>query len=215
MKFKFCGELDAPDWLLREITIIAKVSSLRIKMIVKDILDSLLSGNPIDYEKLLKNVASANLTSSDVKALVAAITFILTNGAKYNVEPSILNDELQQLGLPKELADSLTNVFSTQKDAFRELLKTQVLQLEKLEKVDWRLDYNLATSELKNVDAPSITLRLQTSYIEKKSEAAGGDVDGGSVRKHNTYTFEMSDYKFRALLTELQTARAMMDTISS
>jgi hypothetical protein len=36
-----------------------------------------------------------------VKALIAALDFIITNGAKYNVDDQVLVTELQQLGLPK------------------------------------------------------------------------------------------------------------------
>lgn len=38
---------------------------------------------------------------SDVKAVIAALDFIVTNGAKYNVDAAVLVTELQQLGLPK------------------------------------------------------------------------------------------------------------------
>ena len=38
---------------------------------------------------------------SEVKACIAALTFILNNGAKYNVDGDTLTNELQQLGLPK------------------------------------------------------------------------------------------------------------------
>lgn len=39
----------------------------------------------------------------DIKASIAALSFILTSAAKYNVDPETLSNELQQLGLPKGL----------------------------------------------------------------------------------------------------------------
>ena len=42
-----------------------------------------------------------SLETSDIKASVAALSFMLTSGAKYNVNGDILSNELQQLGLPK------------------------------------------------------------------------------------------------------------------
>ena len=41
--------------------------------------------------------------SSEVKALIAALSFIVSNVAKYNVEDDIVRNELQQFGLPKGL----------------------------------------------------------------------------------------------------------------
>ena len=46
-------------------------------------------------------MSNANWEESDIKASIAAISFILTNSAKYNVESDTLATELQQLGLPK------------------------------------------------------------------------------------------------------------------
>ena len=46
-------------------------------------------------------MANANWEDSDIKASIAAISFILTNSAKFNVESDTLASELQQLGLPK------------------------------------------------------------------------------------------------------------------
>ena len=53
------------------------------------------------YAKVAKLVSNANWEESDIKASIAAISFILTNSAKYNVESDTLATELQQLGLPK------------------------------------------------------------------------------------------------------------------
>ena len=39
--------------------------------------------------------------ASDVKAMVAALTFIIRNTVKYNLESETLVTELQQLGMPK------------------------------------------------------------------------------------------------------------------
>ena len=50
---------------------------------------------------MAKLVSNANWDESDIKASIAALSFILTNSAKFNVESDTLANELQQLGLPK------------------------------------------------------------------------------------------------------------------
>jgi len=51
MRFKFCGDADAPDWVLAEIATLSKISSVRIKLLVGQILKGLVDGN-LDYEKV-------------------------------------------------------------------------------------------------------------------------------------------------------------------
>jgi len=46
-------------------------------------------------------VSNAKWEASDIKASIAALSFILNNAAKYNVDGDTLATELQQLGLPK------------------------------------------------------------------------------------------------------------------
>lgn len=41
------------------------------------------------------------LEESDIKAAIAALSFILSSAAKYSVDGDSLDNELQQLGLPK------------------------------------------------------------------------------------------------------------------
>jgi hypothetical protein len=96
MKFKFCGDLDAPDWLLLEIATLSKVGTVNFKLMVMQVMAELLGGE-IDYAKLEKALSDA----SDIKASVAALAFILNSAARYDIENGLLTNELQQLGLQK------------------------------------------------------------------------------------------------------------------
>ena len=53
------------------------------------------------YGKVAKLTSDAKYEESDVKASLAALTFILSSAAKYSVDGESLDNELQQLGLPK------------------------------------------------------------------------------------------------------------------
>ena len=50
---------------------------------------------------MTKLTSDAKFETSDIKASVAAIAFILSSAAKHSVDGSSLDNELQQLGLPK------------------------------------------------------------------------------------------------------------------
>ena len=48
-----------------------------------------------------KLTSDAKFEDGDIKASLAALTFILSSAAKHSVDSPSLNNELQQLGLPK------------------------------------------------------------------------------------------------------------------
>ena len=68
MKFRFCGDLDCPDWLLAEIATLSKLSSERIKFLAVQIIGYCLSGT-FNYEKVLKLAADNTDGLSDIKVI--------------------------------------------------------------------------------------------------------------------------------------------------
>jgi hypothetical protein len=209
MKFRFCGELDAPDWLLREIELLSKIPVLRIKLLVKEVIAHILSGQ-LDYDKVLGVASKTGLGASDIKAAIAALDFIVTNGAKYNVDPQVLINELQQLGLPKEHCDGVARLFSDSKQDLRAKFQSQTLLLEGIQAVDWRVDYILASNNLNNVNAPTVQLNIVVKEARTGTTAKTQDTENTKSKAHS---FEIDAEKFRVLLAELQTARSMMDSL--
>lgn len=61
---------------------------------------------------MAKLTSDAKFETSDIKASVAAIAFILSSAAKHSVDASSLDNELQQLGLPKGKQVMLCSVSS-------------------------------------------------------------------------------------------------------
>ncbi|XP_029806972.1 COMM domain-containing protein 4 isoform X3 [Suricata suricatta] len=122
MRFRFCGDLDCPDWVLAEISTLAKISSVKLRLLCSQVLKELL-GQGIDYEKILKLTADARFESGDVKATVAVLSFILSSAAKHSVDGESLSSELQQLGLPKEHAASLCRCYEEKQSPLQEHLR--------------------------------------------------------------------------------------------
>ncbi|PRP73133.1 COMM domain-containing protein [Planoprotostelium fungivorum] len=199
MRFRFCGELDAPDWILKEITLLAKISSVRVRLLCIQVLNEMIGGN-IDYEKVAKLTKdTTNFDDSDVKASIAALYFILSSAAKYNVEDTILSTELQQLGLPKEHCDALCKPYTEKKQKLREVFSQQTLQLPRIEEIDWRVDYVMATHEQKETNTPTVHLQLKM----KQNDFGGPE----------TVAFEMTPEKLRLLLYELKAAREAIKSL--
>ncbi|XP_061451595.1 COMM domain-containing protein 4 isoform X2 [Rhineura floridana] len=195
MRFRFCGDLDCPDWVLAEISTLAKISSVKLKLICAQVLKDLL-GEGIDYEKILKLTSDAKFESGDVKATIAVLSFILSNAAKHNVDCESLSSELQQLGLPKEHATGLCRSYEEKQSLLQDSLRGCSLRLNRLDSVSWRVDYTLSSSELQQVNKPVVHLKLNVK-----------DVDRGVLEP---VAMTLSAEKFRVLLAELKQAQAIM-----
>ncbi|XP_061433490.1 COMM domain-containing protein 4 [Lethenteron reissneri] len=199
MRFRFSGDRDCPDWVLAEISTLTKLTSVKMKLLCVQMIKDLL-GEPIDYQKITKLTEDAKFESGDVKASLAVLEFVLCSAAKYNVDGNSLSSELQQLGLPKEHASALCKVYEDKQAELQDQLKSQSLRLSRLAGVSWRVDYTLCSSELAEVNEPSVQLRL--------------NIQDGATGIINPIAFTLSDSKLRVLLTELKTAQQQMSELS-
>ncbi|KAK3096181.1 hypothetical protein FSP39_024124 [Pinctada imbricata] len=164
--------------------------------VMKDLLEE-----GIDYDKVYKITSDAKFETGDVKASVAALSFVLSSAAKYAVDGETLANELQQLGLPKEHSTSLCKTYSDGLEKLQAQFKKKSLRLSQLDSVEWRVDYILSSSELKDVNEPNVQLRL---HIKDRST--------GSVKP---VSFTVSAEKFRVLLNELKQADGIMENLGS
>jgi len=210
MRFRFCGDLDCPDWVLAEIQTLSKLSSIKFKLLCAQVAKSLVgastsavgevSEDALDIPKIEKLCSDAKLEWNDVKAAVAALHYILTNSAKHGVKIEELSDEIQQLGLPKEHATGLGKVYSDHSTAVRSRLKEKGLKLNCLEKVDWRVDYVLGSSAEPEASQPEVHMRLNLR-----------DADSDAL---TPLGFSMDPDQCRLLLKELTAAEQIMSKVS-
>ncbi|KAB1257195.1 COMM domain-containing protein 4 [Camelus dromedarius] len=204
MRFRFCGDLDCPDWVLAEISTLAKISSVKLRLLCSQVLKELL-GQGIDYEKILKLTADARFEAGDVKATVAVLSFILSSAAKHSVDGESLSSELQQLGLPKEHAASLCRCYEEKQSPLQEHLRACSLRaprrvaVNRLAGVGWRVDYTLSSSLLRSVEEPMVHLRLEVA-------AASG-------APAQPVAMSLSTDKFQVLLAELKQAQTLMSSL--
>jgi len=199
MRFRFCGDLDCPDWVLGEITTLSKLTSIKMKVFCQQVIKDIIS-DTIDYEKIFKTTADAKYEPNDVRATTAALTFILSSAATHSVNEDSLGDELLQLGLPKENATALCKVYSVSYTELQAALKGKTLRLPYLDEVSWRVDYILSSSHLEEVKEPMINMCLKVA-----DPATGGS---------STRSFTLTADKFRVLYTEMKQAQQLMEDIS-
>ncbi len=143
MRFKFCGNIDCPDWLITEITYLTKFTSVKLRIISNQICRFIINkgANIQDLKKILDEM---NLNEQESKIVISVLDFIFRNSAKFDVEDITLNQELQQLGLPQENADSISKVFKNQKVKLREFLKNDIFSFNIINDVNFKNSYTLS-----------------------------------------------------------------------
>lgn len=140
MKFKFCGQQDVPAWILSEIAVLSRISSVRLKLITRQVINE-LTGGSIDIEKVCKLAPKdQQFGPSDIRATLAAIHWILSSATRFNVDHAVLNSELQQLGLPKENSDGVARPFRIHSDRLHAQAAEASLRLPRLVSLDWHTD---------------------------------------------------------------------------
>lgn len=225
MKFRFTGDQDVPDWVLREFATLARVSAIRVRLISGQVCNSVGPAGEaaIDYakvEKMTTGDEALSLTDADVKSIIAAIRFVFFQGAKHGIDDETLASELQQLGLPREHARAMQRPYRNNRDQLRAHLSGQTLRISRVEDCRWRVDVVLDSSLMEDVMEPIVQLELavrKTGFLElqaarARAGALGDDGTGEDAAAVDKVAFECTGDKFRLLLEELKAARRAMDS---
>jgi len=156
----------------------------------------------MNYEKIQKFTTSPSVTfeRADVKALIAALTFIFTNATKFQVEQEVLQMELEQLGLPSDICKSICRLYRTSWQELYNVMAARTLKIGGLKSVDWRVDYIFASRTASSLEDTTAMISLDYS----------SPVDG-----ETGIQFESSSRNLMMLLHELQIARKTMETTLS
>ena len=90
MRFRFCGDLEAPTWLLHEVPTLSEISSVRLKLLAKQVLQQLLHGS-LDYAKALRFTTpkGAAPDAAVARGAVAAVHFVVASAVKYDVDDAV------------------------------------------------------------------------------------------------------------------------------
>jgi len=143
MKFKFCGNIDLPEWLISEITFLTKLSAIRLRMLCNNI-SNFIVNNGKNYKDIQKSLDDMNFSENEGKIIFSLIDFILRNSIKFDIAENILNNELQQLGLPQENADAITKIYKSNKENLKNKLKEEIFSFNQIKDVNYKISYILA-----------------------------------------------------------------------
>jgi COMM domain containing 4 len=180
-----------------------------LKLIVTQVIGSLLD-QPMDFAKVTKLTADSGFESTDTMAAISCLKHIIFSAAKFDCDEQSLEAELQQLGLPKEHTLTLCRPYKEKKDALRTQFQSKMFRMSSLDKVDWRLDYVISSSNFQDISCPSVELRIE--YTDH-SEPVALDLRQTKPSARKVAAFTISDDKLRALDHELRAASALMESL--
>ncbi len=142
MKFKFCGNVDCPDWLITEIVYLSKITPIKHRILGNLICKYIMKEG--DTQKIKKMLEEMNLTQEEITIVISSLCFIIKSSAKFNVDDMMLSQELQQLGLPQDITDAISKVYKKNKDILRNYLKQDIFSFNRVSDVHYKTSYCLA-----------------------------------------------------------------------
>lgn len=202
MRFRFCWDVDCPDWLLAEITTLSKLTSVKLRLLTGNVAKALY-GTALSYDVVTKLAKDAKLDEHGAEAVVAAVRWILESAAGAGVTANILDSELQQLGLPKEHATAITKVYTDHQEAIHRHLTNTSLKVKS--ETNW-------SCKVVGVDvgdgtlSPVVKLDLHDG---RQSVEEGQDQEAGST--NSVTSVVLTPDQLHTLIHELTEARQLME----
>ncbi len=145
---------------------------------------------------------------NDIKGAIAAVHFMITSAAKYDVEERVLIQEIQQLGLPKENSETICKQYRETKDTLRSKLEETSYRISKLISTDWRVDQVLASSLGTKEAGKLVHLNLNIDIDPDNSTELNNS-------RFKDLAFELSAEELDLLIHELTQAQQMMQNLDS
>ncbi|XP_076050357.1 COMM domain-containing protein 4 [Oratosquilla oratoria] len=172
MRFRFCWDLDCPDWLLAEIATLSRLTSVKLRLLAGHVTKGIL-GQEFKYDNAAKLTSDAKLDTSATQAAIAALRWILDHAAGGGVPSAVLESELQQLGLPKEHAAAIAKVYIENKDKLELTLRNQTLRASSTN----QFSSEVVGAWTHNTVHPLVQLSFHGSAKDNDESNAASDLD--------------------------------------
>eukprot|EP01041_Mallomonas_annulata_P007488 gene7487-15327_t len=216
MRFRFCGDLDCPDWIIVEVSALSKMPASIISAITSQIISSFEEGN-FNYDQVADVLSKGSHSISDLKGAISAIHFIITSAAKYDIDDISLLQEIQQLGLHKEHSDIIAMAFKEKKNVLRSQLAEDSYRISKLLSTQWRVDHIIESSEGSTAsNVAHFKLVVDTKPQQGKILLQDGKITSPITdpsRIDNVF-FDISAEKLDAMIYELSKAEQLLNELN-
>lgn len=142
-------------------------------------------------EKLRETFGVVDNNMDIVKVAIACLKYLMINAVKYNTDTLTFNEELQQLGLPKEHAGAICKVVDDYSARIKSDLASKMLSVDEVEDIE---------VTKKTVESPFVQLHFKVK----------GRVQDGVAQERVTESISVHKNDVLLLLKELKTAHGIM-----
>mmetsp|Transcript_24231 Transcript_24231/g.41386 ORF Transcript_24231/g.41386 Transcript_24231/m.41386 type:complete len:199 (+) Transcript_24231:19-615(+) len=116
------------------------------------------------------------VSPSDVKGAVEALSFVFAECAKSNITELDFLDTLLVLAFPQEINEGLKNMYEKYKKEIRSILAELSFGLPHYDNISWRLDVQVASRTLNKQVEPIFTIKLETLEPEPRVQYLQTDI---------------------------------------
>jgi len=209
MKFKFCGGLDCPDWLLAGIAELSNVSTIKLKEISQKA--TKLMVDPTKTGDIIKELTNdLSMSSESISSMLSVVAWIMKGSAANSLDHSSLQSELLQLGTPREHAGAISRVYRDHCAVLMQEAKKNSLRLSHLVSVDGSVLY---LTESKNIEDESLMEKSDNTDL-KWRDYAQLDVEIQSKEDGKVMRKVLLSYERLAILIhELEVASSVIEKL--
>ena len=76
MRFEFCGNVDCPEWALAEVSLLNRLSAVKLKLMLAQV-SLKVAGAAYDAEKLAKLCRDQKFEAEETHVVLALVEFLL------------------------------------------------------------------------------------------------------------------------------------------
>lgn len=152
------------------------LSAVKLKILTQTVVRSLL-GDAIPEDKVKKSFGVVADAENDggaadpMKSAFACLRFLLVNATRYGADEAVFNEELQQLGLPKEHSAAICRVRGEYLTDIAAMLAKSSLSVNQLTDFSYTLP---AASE--TIDCATLHVRIANELRNGRPQATGHSV---------------------------------------
>ena len=223
-----CGNSEAPDWIIAEIALLAKLSSQKFESLTK-LCAEFMAGQStaLDQQHLEQAGFSTSLSapinilhprdllkspSSDLQSMIACLLSILQNASSLQIPLSRFSKELQQIGLPKEHSDIFKDIQSQWIHKIRPRLISSISSCNQVVKIESQLDILIENDTFESKEPLlSFLFHCETS----SASACSNPQNAEATISHFTFPLTLTLSEAKALQSDLTTVTRLLESTNS
>lgn len=194
--------------LTSAISILNKIESGKFPLLLSRIISRYHSPEYTNYfspNEIIKLETSLGIDRIQVQLVIDTIKFVIDKASYSALKPATLANELMEIGLEEERAGVCAQAWGNNGKSVIERLKKEPFCPSQLEDVHWRLNLQLAQTDLTRQKIPNAIFEFQISD--------SSTVPGGGSSERNVTT-EFTKDELYSFFNELEKIQAQLDQLT-